>query len=233
METLSILEPLPLPKGDTPLPIANQIYAGAARRKPLTGKWPVPVLVIESKVIAARYVQQVLDQQSADKFQVALETVLRLRQAAQDASPTIHAGKMDAARRAYATDPSASNFKDLRDLQALVPNEQMPTFLYQLQAEAHRQLSATVHKEISPMMPSIYEKLADLLEWESAKIREMNEAIYAMLQVPAAEHPMAQSLNAIAEGFRRMAEYAGNSTELPAILEELLDAWNDLHRPER
>jgi hypothetical protein len=82
-------------------------------------------------------------------------------------------------------------------------------------------------------MPAIYEKLADLLEWEASKIQSTNEAIFVNFQVPAAEHPMAQSLNAIAEGFRRMAEYAANSTELPTLLEELLAAWNDLRRPER
>jgi hypothetical protein len=184
-----------------------------------------PLLPIDLKSIAVRYCDEILDAATVAKVEAAIALVAEQKKIVELHCVPISVAKADTARKAYAANPTPANLKTLREATSLDWHGHAQT-----QHFAQHKMAEIIHDEIAPLLPPILTKAAALLAGDAAAIAAINHDHFASFGMSAPVHPLSQSLAANSEAFLKMAEYAGQSPEMPQFLEYLVAAFKDTSR---
>jgi hypothetical protein len=204
----------------------NPLAPPPRRRPTAPPKSPArPMLPIDQAMIASRYADEILDAATATKIQSALALVAVEQKHVENHNVPVCAEKVTEANRVYAANPTKENLRLLREAKSL---DSWEHGRIQLQAMARQR--QIVHDELSPLIPPLLVKTAALLAGDAAAIAAINHDHFASFGMSAPVHPLSQSLAANSEAFLKMAEYAGQSPEMPQFLEYLVAAFKDTSR---
>lgn len=191
--------------------------------KPKTPPKPTyPLLQVNLAKVAARYCDEILTPEIVSKIEAALDLVAVEQQVIENHNVPRSAAKVTEANRAYAANPTKENLRLLREAKSLDLWEHG-----RIQLAAISRQKKIILSELSPLMPPIYTKTANLLDAEGHLLESLDGENYKNFSMPVPVHPLAQSLHCAATAFRVQATHAAGSTELPEFLNCLLAAWRD------
>lgn len=203
--------------------IAKILKQGGPKPAP---KPTYPLLHIDQKAIAHRYVAELLDAEAVEQIQAALDLVAVEQKHIANHNVPACAQKLTEANRAYSANPTKENLRLVREAKSLDSWDHG-----RIQLEAISRQKKIILSELSPLVPPLLLRCADFLDGDACAIESIDAENFKNFGVLVPVHPLAQSLHCTATALRTQAEHAGRSTEKSEFLEHLLVAWRDTSRP--
>jgi len=199
--------------------------ASPRRRSPPPKPAPAPLLPIDLRAVAYRFVDELLDAAAVEKIEAALALVAVEQRHIESHNVPVCAQKVTEANRNYSASPTKENLRLLRETKTLSPWEHG-----RIQLEAISRQKKIIVSKLSPLVAPLLLHAADFLDGDAKAISCIDNEHFKNYGMPAPTHALAQSLAATAAMLRTQAAHAPNSTEKSEFLGYLMEAWSDTSR---